>query len=49
MGSRSKVKEKRPYMPEDGLILSEIAILSGDYFVIMKNMYSVHCVNACFY
>jgi len=29
MGSRSKVKEKRIYMPEDGLILSEIAVLSG--------------------
>lgn len=29
MGSRSKVKEKRLYMPEDGLILSEIAVLSG--------------------
>jgi len=29
MGSRSYVKEKRLYMPEDGLILSEIAVLSG--------------------
>ncbi|KAJ7357571.1 hypothetical protein OS493_024379 [Desmophyllum pertusum] len=29
MGSRSKVKDKRLYMPEDGLILSEIAVLSG--------------------
>ena len=31
MGSRSKVKEKRLYMPEDSLILSEIAVLSGNY------------------
>lgn len=29
MGSRSKVAEKRLYMPEDSLISSEIAVLSG--------------------
>jgi len=29
MGSRANGKEKRLYMPEDGLILSEIAVLSG--------------------
>ena len=34
-------------MPEDGLILSEIAILSGDYFVIMRNMYSNCTVYMC--
>jgi len=33
MGSRSNVKDKRLYMPEDGLILSEIAVLSG-YFLL---------------
>jgi len=29
MGSRLKAKDQRLYMPEDGLILSEIVILSG--------------------
>jgi len=31
MGSRANGKEKRLYMPEDGLILSEIAVLSGGH------------------
>ena len=29
MASPSKVKDKRLYMPEDGLILSETAVLTG--------------------
>ena len=36
MNSRSNIKEKRLYMPEDGLILSEIAVLSG-YELFLAN------------
>ena len=37
MGSRLNIKEKRVYMPEDGLILSEIAVLSG-YSLFLSNV-----------
>lgn len=37
MSSRSYVKEKRLYMPEDGLILSEIAVLSGYKLFFIKH------------
>jgi len=38
MGSRSNVKDKRLYMPEDGLMLSEIAVLSG-YLLFLSNVW----------